>query len=37
VFCLEHLVWFESLLFSLRQSSLLYTSFERDTHESWIY
>ena len=34
VFCLERLVWFESLLFSLPQSSLLYTPFERDTHDS---
>ena len=40
VFCLERLVLYESLLyllFSLSQSSLLYTPFERDTHESWIY
>ena len=29
VFCLEHLVWFESLIFSLPQSSLLYTPFGR--------
>ena len=36
VFCLERLVWFESLLFSLPQSSLLYTPFERDTHDSEI-
>ena len=35
VFCLECLVWYESLLLSLPQSSLLYTPFERDTHESW--
>ena len=34
VFCLEHLVWYESLLFSLTQSSLMYTPFGRDTHES---
>ena len=34
VFCLERLVWFESLLFSSPQSSLLYTPFERDTHYS---
>ena len=34
VFCLECLVWFESLIFSLPQSSLLYTPFWRDTHES---
>ena len=33
VFCLEHLVWFESLRFSLPQSSLLYTPFGRYTHE----
>ena len=32
MFCLERLVWFESLLFSLPQSSLLYTPFG-DTHE----
>ena len=32
VFCLERLVWFESLLFSLPQSSFLYTPFwERHT------
>ena len=37
VFCLEHLVWYESLLFSFPQSYLLHTSFEKDTHESWIY
>ena len=36
VFCLERLVWFESLLFSLPQSSLMYTPFERDTHDSEI-
>ena len=33
VFCLERLVWFESLLFSLPQSSLMYTPFGRDTHD----
>ena len=33
MFCLERLVLFESLFFSLPQSSLLYTPFERDTHE----
>ena len=33
VFCLEHLVWFESLLFSLPQSSFLYTHFERAIHD----
>ena len=27
VFCLERLVWYESLLFNLPQSSLLYTPF----------
>ena len=31
VFLLERLVWYESLLFSLPQSSLLHTSFEIDT------
>ena len=36
VFCLEHLVLFESSFFSLPQSSLLYTPFERDTHDSEI-
>ena len=36
MFCLERIVLFESLLFSLRQSSLLYTPFERDTHDSEI-
>ena len=35
VFSLELLVWYESLLFILPQSSLLYTHFERDKHESW--
>ena len=34
VFCLERLVLFESLFVSLPQSSLLYTPFERDTHDS---
>ena len=34
VFCLERLVQFESLLFSLPQSSFLYTPFERAIHES---
>ena len=34
VFCLKRLVWFESLLFSLPQSSLMYTPCGRDTHES---
>ena len=33
VFCLEHLVLFVSLFFSVPQSSLLYTPFERATHE----
>ena len=33
VFCLESLVWFESLFFILPQSSLLYTPFERATHD----
>ena len=33
MFCLERLVLFESLLFSLPQSSLLYTPFERAIHE----
>ena len=33
VFCLERLVWFESLLVSLPQSSLLYTPFERAIHD----
>ena len=33
MFCLERLVWFESFLFSLPQSSLLYTPFERAIHE----
>ena len=34
MFCLERLVLFESLFVSLPQSSLLYTPFERDTHDS---
>ena len=33
MFCLERLVLFVSLLVSLPQSSLLYTSFERAIHE----
>ena len=33
MFCLEHLVWYESLLFTLPQSSLLYTLFERAIHD----
>ena len=33
VFCLERLVWFESLLVSLTQASLLYTPFERAIHD----
>ena len=33
VFCLERLLWFESLIISLPQSSLLYTPFERAIHE----
>ena len=36
MFCLERLVLFESLFVSLPQSSLLYTPFERDTHDSEI-
>ena len=34
MFCLERLVLFESLFVSLPQSSLLYTPFERNTHDS---
>ena len=34
MFCLERLVLFESLFVSLPPSSLLYTPFERDTHDS---
>ena len=37
VFCLERLVWYESLLFSLTQSSFIYTPSDRDMHYSWIY
>ena len=33
VFCLERIVWFESLIFSLPQSSLMYTPFERAIHD----
>ena len=33
MFCLERLVLFESLLFSLPQSSLMYTPFERAIHD----
>ena len=33
MFCLERLVLFVSLCLSMPQSSLLYTPFERDTHE----
>ena len=33
MFCLERLVLFASLLISLPQSSLMYTSFERAMHE----
>ena len=33
MFCLERLVLFESFLFSLPQSSLLYTPFERSIHD----
>ena len=36
MFRLERLVSFDSLLFSLPQSSLLYTPFERDTLDSEI-
>ena len=36
MFCLERLVLFEYLIFILPQSSLLYTPFERDTHDSEI-
>ena len=36
MFCLERPVLFESLFVSLPQSSLLYTPFERDTHDSEI-
>ena len=37
VFCLECLVWYEYFLFILPHPSLLYTPFDRDTHESWGY
>ena len=33
VFCLERLVWYESLIFSLPQASFLYTPSGRDTHD----
>ena len=33
MFCLEHLVLFVSFCFSVPQSSLLYTPFERAIHE----
>ena len=33
MFCLEHLVLFESFPFSLPQSSLMYTHFERAIHD----
>ena len=36
MFCLERLVLSESLFVSFPQSSLLYTPFERDTHDSEI-
>ena len=36
MFCLERLVLFEYLFVSLPQSSLLYTTFERDTLDSEI-
>ena len=36
MFCLERLVLFVSLCLSMPQSSLLYTPFERDTHDSEI-
>ena len=35
-FALERLVLFVSLVVSVPQSSLLYTPFERDTHDSEI-
>ena len=34
MFCLERLVLFVSLFVSVPQSSLLYTPFERETHDS---
>ena len=33
MFCLERLVLFESLFVSLPQSYLIYTPFERDSHD----
>ena len=33
MFCLERLVLFESLFFSLPQSSFVHTPFERNTHD----
>ena len=36
MFCLERLLLFESLFISFPQSSLMYTPFERDTHDSEI-
>ena len=36
MFCLERLVLFKSLFVSFPQSSLMYTPFERDTHDSEI-
>ena len=36
MFCLERPVLFECLFVSFPQSSLLYTPFERDTHDSEI-
>ena len=33
MFCLEHRVLYYSLIFSLPQSSLLYTPFERAIHD----
>ena len=36
MFCLERLVLFKSLFVSFSQSSLLYTPFERETHDSEI-
>ena len=33
MFCLERLVLFVSLFVSVPQSSLLYTPFERDSHD----
>ena len=34
MFCLKRIVLFVSLFVSMTQSSLLYTPFERDTHDS---